>query len=299
MNFEASIIPDIRLEGHNFEKFLADFDRATSVEEQQEALNHMFPLERRERMIASSSSDVRGRKVVYYRYMTWDKLKELLHRGHQVPFDYAVTPEQKFSGEEQSELKELLLDYVDFLCEYKKTFSENAADDMRNLNLDHIFKKIFTDVADEEIQHVVSTLNYTTVLAFIKKHVDRQYLKIRHTGSVLQKFSPYLSASVGAPISSLQGRKGTKVYVEMVIPDKQVSLHPEGVQGEKEVLIEKIEREHIVRVYTSDQLWTELLHNPESVIGRYAQENNKDPLEAIESWRWREKTEDYLPVGLH
>lgn len=118
-----------------------------------------------------------------------------------------------------------------------------------------------------------------------------------HTGSVHQKFSSTISLSVGGIISD--HLRPSRVYVELVIPDEEVEVHPEHVRGEKEVFVQRIKSEWISRVYVdSEQMRNELITDPNSNIGKFVIEKNVEVGQEVNRWRWDEPTENYLPKKL-
>jgi hypothetical protein len=235
--------------------------------------------------------DRKGRRVLYYRYIKWDKLFNLLERGEQISMDYVKDPQAPLSPEDLYHLANFIKDYaIDSL--HKRELRGTKP------SLEEIIDTAFPNVSQEERARLTKP-TYAIILPFIRKYVDQKYIGRRHTGSMLQKFSPFLGMSVGGPINPLFDERN--VYIEMVIPDSQIIPHPEGVQAEKEVFIEQIKREYISRVHASDQLYREAINNPNSMIGTYYAahpDECRTPLEALDRWRWSEKTEDCLPVAI-
>lgn len=268
-----------------------------SIEERQNILNELFPLSRRQEMLRGASVDVKGRRVLYYRYMRWEKIFELLEKGEQTSMDYVENPHARLSDEDVLRLQTFFLDYaVDFL-------HEGEWEDLKSLSLEELINGVFKDVSWKERAELIREPTYEVVLPFIRKYVAAAYTRGRHTGSTLQRFSPFLGMSVGGPIRTLYGRNEVYAYVEMIVPDHKIIPHPEGVQGEKEVFIERLDRAYISRIYTDQQLWDEILESPDSMVGKYLAnhrgEGCRTILEALEQWRWHEETEDCLPASVN
>ncbi|MBP6944503.1 hypothetical protein KBD61_01400 [Patescibacteria group bacterium] len=262
-----------------------------SAEERQRILNTLFPLTHRKEMVNGASTDRKGRKVLYYRYIKWDKLFNLLERGKQMPMDYVKDPQAPLSAEDLYYLASFIKDYaIESLHKRELRGTKPSLEELLNIAFPH--------VSPEERARLIKP-TYAIVLPFIRKYVDQKYIGRRHTGSMLQRFSPFLGMSVGGPISPLFDERD--VYIEMVIPDRVIIPHSEGVQGEKEVFIEEIRREYISRVHASGQLYEEAISNPSSMIGTYYADHPDEcrtPLEALDRWRWSEKTEDCLPAAV-
>ncbi len=295
MKFEPRV-DTVSHEAMEWKDWTQELRESKSIEERQNILNELFPLSRRQEMLRGASVDVKGRRVLYYRYMRWEKVFELLEKGEQTSMDYVQNPYARLSDEDVLRLRTFFIDYaVDFL-------NEGEWEDFKNLSLEELIERIFTGVSREERTELIKEPTYRIVLPFIRKRVAATYTRGRHTGSTLQRFSPFLGMSVGGPIRTLYGWNEAYAYVEMIVPDHKIIPHPEGVQGEKEVFIERLDRAYISRIYTDQQLWDEILESPDSMVGKYLAnhrgEGCRTVLEALEQWRWHEKTQDCLPASV-
>lgn len=246
-----------------------------------------FPLSRRAEMIGNASKDRRGRSVIYYRYMPQKMLDKLLEDGMTDSVGHFDQPDTPIS---ENHVKDVLMDWLkNYEIEYKL-----------DVILEEVHKKN-PYLANELAFLVTQNLLTPRMLhPLLDENLDRKTLMNAHTGSMNQVLSPYLSMSVGGVITSHLPRN--YVYVELVIPDEYVEPQVAGFEGEKEVLTKQLRKEWITRVYTSTkQLWDEIITNPETPIGQYYERGRSSgdhPFDAIEKWRWEERTEDYLPVSL-
>jgi|GEM_PF-6089989 len=281
--------------------YISLLEKAETAKEKQKILNEIFPKERRDQMIADSSEDINGRGVRYYRYIKFPKLLGILKTGKLSAHDY-------FNLQEAVDIKML----KDFLIRHWSYLEENnhpdidfeklieEEDDLKKKSLADIFPETFPEANPQDIEMVVANPNNQNILAFIEKYASEKFLKAIHTGSSMQCFSPYLSMSVGGIINDCV-RDNRCVYLEIVVPNERIILHPETDQGEKEVLIKEIKKENISRVFTdSEQLKQEVLEDISSAIGDFGSKHKLIPCRGglVEQWRWDEKTEDCLPVGL-
>ena len=127
-------------------------------------------------------------------------------------------------------------------------------------------------------------------------------MKRVYTGSVGQKFSTFLSMSVGGVISTLSSDRYPyqKVYCEIVKRD--IMPHESGVPGEKEVFVKKLNLSDIAGVYVDDNKIFELIRNDITFSqGHFSKEHqavNRFSDDAIENWRWDVETADCLPNRL-
>jgi hypothetical protein len=168
-------------------------------------------------------------------------------------------------------------------------------------NISALMAHAFPLSSEQEIGIVVSNPIYENVRPLIEEYVDEAFLREIHTGSRLQMFSPYLSMSVGGPIDDHILTYGGFTYMEMVIPDTRIIVHPEAHQVEKEVLVKEIRKDEISRVFLdNNQLHKEVLDDKTGAIGQYlyTHERNLSHGGPIDQWKSEEKTEDCLPAGL-
>ena len=287
MSIESRDVPSVDAD-------LARLEVTESIPDRQRIFNEMFPLARREQMLTTASVDSKGRKVLYYRAMPWEKVFDLLQKSRQTPADYWGDVHEPLSSKSQQELKYFLLNYYNWYLKPQNEASiENNAVSMKEL-----LELIFKDALPHELAAAIQEANYSSMMPLIRKYINPQYLKNSHTGSVYQKFSPYLSMSVGGPVMSLD-HMPNYVYVEMIVPDDKIIIHPHGCRGEKEVFIEELQRDYISRVYTQPQLREEVVLNPSTIVGAYHQDQeSNNTLITLQQWRWDEKTEDCLPPAL-
>jgi len=247
----------------------------------QTILDAIFTPERRQRLIQSASVDIKGRKVRYFRKMSYEKLLQLLSEGKQTHLSYFENADGHVPLDI---LKHLIITYGWHNGqEYIRTNEDILAE----------FKRVFSDVIPEaELEDVISNMTFARLIPLLDKYVPERYIKQVHTGSANQILSPYLSMSVGGVINQL--RSG--VYVEIVMPDSEVVAHPEGVEGEKEVLTRVIKVGDITRVYADPRtLYQDEIVNPDTPVGQTRGDSSSDN---VERWRWDEKTVDYVPVAL-
>lgn len=277
-------------------------EKAGTKEQKQKILNELFPLDRRERMIASASEDKRGRKVRYYRYIKFPKFLEILKNGKQSAADYSNPNEIA----DKKLFKDFLVDFWSFGQELRHPETDledlfREEDNLRKEDLREVMNAVFPAVSQEEKDRVVANPTNENILVFIERYVDEGYIKRRHTGSVMQRFSPFLSMSVGGVINDSVLEHDDYVYIETVIADEKIILHPETDQGEKEVLVREIKKEDVSRVFIDfNQLKREVLGDKTSAIGDFISKNKISPYRGglVEQWRWDEKTSDCLPKSL-
>ncbi|MBP7119458.1 hypothetical protein KBA63_05250 [Candidatus Woesebacteria bacterium] len=299
-------------------KHLATELSHSNPEQSQKLLDTVFTQEHREKLVSSATHDIHGRSVRYYREMPMDRLITLLNKGQIDVFDH-FAKESDTAGRKEK---------VDDAPDFGSIYMLLRRHETENLGLDRetatslismkdkdrfqddsqfrteVFQRLFPDVEPSVIDDLSKKLTYKTLIPFLEQHLPVDFIKKMHTGSMLQKFSPHLSASVGGPINDhlLQGR----VTVEMIIPDEQIVPNQFGVTGEKEVFLAKIDRDQISQVFTtSDALLTQVIKNPDTQIGDYyANQFSNLPIERqrstsiTEDWRWKEPTEESLPVSI-
>ena len=220
--------------------------------------------------------------------MLWGQFFKLLEKGSQTSIDYWPSKEEAV---EEDELKY-------YFIEYLTKFKSGEFTLLRQKSLTEIMELVCEGVTPTELQQAVAEMNYGSIIPLVQKYLPEAYLQERHGGGLMRKFGPYLSVSVGGPILL---PTDNLVTVEMVLPDEVVEINPTSLVGEKEVLIRKLPLDAVTRAYTANQMYTEIVENPNSNVGAY---NNEHPVEvgsgtnALEEWRWHAPTEDYFPVSL-
>ncbi len=277
---------------------LETLQNATTNEERRSVLERLFPEPRRGKMLEGASEDSKGRKVKYYRYMKWPMFYKLLENKKLTAIDHFP------DLDEQVDHREFCYFVLDYYVHFLKTAGEdlekefNLFDELKVLPLDQVLAKVFPLADEQERRQLATNLNYRHILPFVKKYFDPAYVRRRHSGSATQKFSSNLSLSVGGIISDHLSKKS--VYVEMVIPDRRITPHHDALQGEKEVFTEEIELYNVVRTYDSEQIWTDIILNPDTEIGKLRSEIEEEGFRRspVEKWRWDFPTNDYLPVSL-
>lgn len=291
-NFDVEISEDIlnRLKDPN------------NSENKQELINSLFTKERQEKMVGKTNEDIEGRKVRYYRYMPWEVFLKILEKKKFTANDYIEDSQKHLSDKELKEFKYLLKDYCGFLI-WQKAQSEKKKyeeeDQLEQMEIEDLLYFAFPDLTEKEINDLFKDFTLKKVRDFLEKNMITKFKKSTHTGGMYRNFLSYLSASCG---SAIKVPRGNQVYLEMVIPDEDVKLQPNLVEGEKEVLIKQISLSNISRVYVgSEQFYSEIVENPDSNYGEFIKKNPQyryKAMEGIGRWRWDEKIEDYLPVSL-
>lgn len=269
-------------------EILEQLRRETNPEQRQKALDQLFPDDRREQLLASASKDSAGRPVRSFRRIHYDKLLQLLEKGEQTALDYYP---DLHAAIDQGSFQHLLR-----MVERAQGID---GDILTHFSIAEYLDRIFKNkVPDDELEALKQDLTYKIVLPFVEKYVPLPVLKDAHTGSFAQKFSTLLSMSVGGIVS--YPLRPDRAYLELVLPDTAVIPHEpgRGVEGEKEVFTKQLNLRNITRVYTSnDKLYQDEITNPHTPIGSYYAKSHSSH-QAVEDWRWDEKTRDYLPTTL-
>ena len=269
----------------NHEALLSTLEGLSDRKEKQEILNQFFPQSRRQEMFTSSSRDIEGRPVCYYRKMNWHTLLKLLKIGELNALDHFPNPDEPA---DKTELKYFLA---------RRLEGDERLDMIRNNDYATILEMTMPGLSIEEKAVMLGEPTYRQLLPIFERHFDRRFMRSVHTGSVDQKFSSAISLSVGGIISD--HLRPARVYVELIIPDEEVEVHPEHVRGEKEVFVRRIKSEWISRVYVDpEQMRDELIADQNSNIGRFVTEKDLQNNREVERWRWDEPTENYLPKDL-
>lgn len=209
--------------------------------------------------------------------------------GYQDAASYA---EEESTTINPEELKYLIIN----------SFSSKTQDRIEARKLS--FKDLVSDHFGIEVYETMAAtdFSYLSIMNFVNKYLTEKYLKEIHTGSSKQKFSPFLSMSVGGVISTLSSDRYPyqKIYCEIVKRD--IITHESGVNGEKEVFIKKLKLSDVAGVYVDDSKIFELIKNDSTFSqGYYSKEHQKENRysdDAIEKWRWEVETNDCLPKRL-
>ena len=161
----------------------------------QEALDKVFSPERQAELVATASVDCEGRKVRYYRYISREKLCTLLEKGELTALDYY---DSEYSDQDNESLHIFLARYMRDSFPEGKKYSDFTLEDLLLMS--------FGEVADAEVIHEIflniETRNWPAILEFVRVNVDPLFVRRSHSGGSYsgQKFSDYLSISVGGPM---------------------------------------------------------------------------------------------------
>lgn len=308
---------------------LANTIRELSIgPEAQELLNARFPLDRREQMLQQAPLDSKGRRVRYYRRMSYHFFLSMLEKGEQTAYDY-FHPHPHKNREyrnlddqvDTEDLFHVLNRYTHHVYGYEsdETYTTEAQVKRATIGGDSaellaVTQKLFPDVSQAEIAATFTHATFATLLPFIAKHTPLEFQRRMHSGGYAQKFSSLLSVSVGGVIGleldqTRSDGRNASVYVEFVLPQDQPVYISKGSKGEKELFVHQLPIAAVSRVFLSNQqIINEVLTDTTSPVGEYYarhfdEENVQhfSPRLAAESvvqkWRWQEKNEDCWPVG--
>lgn len=279
--------------------------KESTQQDRQEILNKMFPLDRREEIVAQASQDIKGRHVRYYREMRWEHFVPWMERGTLSSIDYFNAGngrEFKNSTEfvDPEYLYLLLSEYGESVLHIPHETRMNQIEELfeNQDKLPEVFQQYFTGASEEEVAALTRELTYKNILPFVEKHFPLDLQKRIHTGAMLQQFSSMLSLSVGG--NRFPDIHSQMVVVEMIIPDEEVISHPVAREGEKEILTKTLSVDYISRVFVKEsQLEEEVYKNPNIPVGQYALgHQDKKTAQAVYDWRIEESTKDCVPVGL-
>ena len=241
---------------------------------------------------SEQEEDSRGLKVRYFRKMSLEAFLKMAKIGYQDAASYA---EEGPPDINQEELKRLVIWSLPIDLQDKM--------EKRKYNFKELVDQNFGQGIYEKM--AISNFSYSSVMDFINSYLDEEYLKEVHTGSLMQKISPFLSMSVGGVISTLSNERRSckKVYCEIV--KKDIITHKLGVNGEKEVFVKNLKMSDIAGVYIDDDKIFDLIKKDNTFSqGRFYEENkdNKDNFiwlsDFIQKWRWEVDTNDCLPKRL-
>jgi hypothetical protein len=261
----------------------------------QAILDKIFSGPHREKKLAEQEEDINGLKVRYFRKMSFEAFLQMAKTGHQDAAAYETGKQPEIN---EKELMRFIIDGLPLEFQERMELRKNA-----NLKLKDVITENYGAETYNELE--ANNFSYPTVMNFVKKNMKQEYLKQRHTGSLMQKFSPFISMSVGGVITTLSSHKYPYKTVYCEIITKNIIPHETGVQGEKEVFTEKLEFNDVIGAYVDDEsLLKSIKSDPTFSQGNYYQKNkdNKDILkysdDIIEQWRWNVETKDCLPKRL-
>lgn len=275
---ELKVTPDVTIT----EELLSKISKDTDPRVLQYELDTVFTPDRRAKKLAGASVDNEGRPVRYFRYMKLERLQKFLKEGKQIHTDYFQDINAVVN---QSELRSLFTGLLNRDLDDDEFIKKRR--EIRETDIKELLPKFFPDIDPTILDNIEEKLTYANILPLIKKNIPEDVIMRAHTGSALQKFSHFLSLSVGGPI---RDKLNGIAYIEMVIPDIHVKPSKYGEQGEKEVFVEELRAEWIAQVFTdTNTLWEREIVNPDTPVGKYGTTND---------WRWNEDTENYLPVSL-
>lgn len=259
------------------------------VAEGQRVIDQIFSNQRREKKLAEQEEDIRGLKVRYFRKMSLEAFIKMAKVGYQDAASYA---EEEPPIIDQKELKYFIIDSF--------SLDKQEKIEARNLSLKDLLDEYFAENIYSRLE--ATEFSYVSVMDFVNNYLDEKYLKQKHTGSVMQKLSPFLSMSVGGVISTLSSEQYPyrKIYCEIVKDD--ITPHASGVNGEKEVFVKKLKMSDIAGVYVDDNKIFELIRNDNTFSQGNFYEEHKNEMQysddAIQKWRWEVNTNDCLPKRL-
>ncbi len=263
--------------------------RSLSVKEGQLIIDQLFSAKKREQKLSEQEEDARGLKVRYFRKMSLEAFIKMVKTGYQDAASYA-----------KGELPVVSQDELKYFIINSFPFDKQEAIEEKNLGLKDLIDEHFGKRIYERLEE--AGFSYASVMDFTANYLDESYLKQRHTGSTMQKLSPFLSMSVGGVISTLSSEKYPyqAVYCEIVKHD--IITHKDGVNGEKEVFTKKLNIEDVIGAYVDDDKIFELIRNDDTFSqGNFYKEHKNEMRYAddvIEEWRWEVNTNDCLPKRL-
>lgn len=266
---------------------------------QQNILDSIFTQDRRAEMLGNASKDRHGRPVRYFRLMDYGKLLRLLEEGEQTYRSYTDDLEASVDTEHLNDLVTSIARRRAYDAgESTANISQNSTEGKINL----AFQDLIPDAMLDELSHKAEAgaLSYDELIRLIDTHLPTTIIQGIHSGHANQRFSPFLSLSIGGPLRA-EFPPHKKTYVELTLPDESVipdDPEHKPISKEMEVFTRKIERENIARVYTDAVvLRRDQIMNPCTAIGAYYLRLG-DAQEAVDEWRFNEDTDDYLPSSL-
>jgi hypothetical protein len=249
-----------------------------------------------------ASRDIKGRPVTYWRNMSIKALQILLEKGEITALDYH---KELLDEDDRKALAEYLSDYEHHLKWVEDPQAEvDFVDVSVNDTLDFA-KRLFPNEREELLEALFATdkaTNWKDLMDFLNTHLDLNYVKQRHSGGDMKRFSPYMSLSVASPL--LEKIYNSTVYVEFVIPDTAVQVNDKnGAVGEREVLSTRLTSQWVARVYIDNKmLYQDFMNDPNTAFYQFTHDPENKKLLAsstqLDAFRWRDPIQNTLPEGM-
>lgn len=268
----------------------------TPVKEKLTIVKELFPEDRKREKLALASVDSKGRKVRYFRRLTYAELGGILEGGEMSSLN---NPEVKSLFEKQKiYIKSELIRFLE---------EQNLLDGLK-LELD----KLFEDFTLENYVNFIQTK--IPSLEFYRLQISAS------GGGYFKGITGISSLSVGAPfgppldasIDRSEHKEGVPV-IEMIIPAEEVHIHPlfktMNLEMEKEVEVLKINSDWITDVYLSERdLIERFAEDPNTVLfpfwgkeishdgwpRRY--ETRHSIFDTIQEWKRSESIAELVPI---
>lgn len=282
--------PEIEKNHFDWSAAATELLACTSPEARQTLLDKIFTPELRAQKIASAELDQAGRPVRFYRYMSSKILAQLLANGEQRAKDIDLIHDSTSTQEQSPLIEDQSLLYILHRLVQKKYKNTDLKYSFKTPN--EIIHDLFSPNDADKLLTLIQANDQDGIRQFLVTHTPEEFRQQIHTGSMGQKFSDYISLSVGGPINdSLYHHKDMAyVYVEMIIPSDRLTYTHSTFPGEKEVFVNELKRDDIAFVAASNTAFRqEILHHP----------NTPWQNDSTEEWqRWRAApTEEYLPAN--
>lgn len=276
----------------------------------QHSFDAIFTKDRRRQILSQTGSCSDGSPAIYFRYMKRSKFIEMLRKSEHLPSHYNEINEQT---DVASSLDYFLKDFYSHEIEKATTFNQEQQNKFYELPLNEKFYYLFPQVNRDLINKLITRLDVTELQNFFDVHAPNEFKRVAHRiGGFGQMFSPYLSASAGAPILAFGSLENDLVYIEFVAPDDAVLMHSKdfdrlivdikGGEIEKEVLFRKIPISWVTRVYlSSDLMMDDIERDGQSAVNRFAvtQGHTGETTEAkYQNWVNKADTKDYVSVSV-
>lgn len=263
----------------------------TPLEDKIRIARELFPSARKKELLKSASLDSKGRQVRYFRWMSQEELKELLLPSISNPHHLVVA--EMFSKKKE-EIKRALLSFL----------KENELED-----------KLSSDV--RELEENFTLENYRRFIYTKLPLLELFRLQISASGGgMYDGLTGLISCSVGAPFlppsKPSQGNEFKDIpIVEMVIPDKDIHVHPLfktlNIEMEKEVVATQLRKEWITDIYLIEEDMAErLLKDPRSPAHPFFEaktekhgffELTPSPFDTLQEWKISESIAECIPVS--
>ncbi len=250
-----------------------------------------------------ASKDIKGRPVTYWRSMSIEAFLKILKNGEITSMDYH---RDVLDDEDKKQLQVYLADYDRYLKYesgikyYGKDFDQKRA--MSALDL---ARYLFPKKDPDELEKLFlkdADVTWTSLMRFLDENLEEGYIKGRHAGGVMKRFSPFLSLSIATPRESVID--STEVIVEFVVPDSTFIFNDRnGAVGEREFLAKKLKSNWIARVYIDTNVfYKDFVNNPDTPMGQYKNDSeNKEAIRSrgsvVESFRWDVPISETLPAS--